>query len=63
MYDLDEPAKAMVEFKKADEFYGGRDTDLKAGIALAAAALADQATAMIRDQRMLRIGTEWSEAD
>ena len=63
MYDLDEPAKALVEFKKADEFYGGRDTDINAGIALAAAALGDEATAMTRYKRMIRIGAEWGEAE
>ena len=63
MYDLDEPARALVEFRKADEFYGGRDTDVNAGIALAAAALGDEATAMTRYKRMIRIGAEWGEAE
>ncbi len=63
MYDLDEPARAMVQFKKADEFYGGRDTDVNAGLALAAAAMGDEATAIARYSRMIRIGAEWGEAD
>jgi tetratricopeptide (TPR) repeat protein len=63
MYDLGEPATALEKFKKADEFYGGRDTDINAGIALAAAALGDQATAIKRYKRMIRIGEEWGEAD
>ena len=63
MYDLDEPAKAMVQFKKADEFYGGRDTDVNAGIALAAAAMGDEGTAIARYKRMIKIGAEWGEAD
>jgi Tfp pilus assembly protein PilF len=63
MYDLDEPAKAMVQFKKADEFYGGRDTDVNAGIALAAAAMGDEETAITRYKRMIKIDAEWGEAD
>src|SRR5262249_16948267 len=63
MYDLDEPAKAMEQFTKAHKFYGGRDTDINAGIALAAAAMRDETTAVNRYKRMIRIGEEWGEAD
>lgn len=63
MYDLDDPARALLQFKKADEFYGGRDTDVNAGIALAAAAGGDETTAIRCYKRMIRIGAEWGEAD
>jgi len=63
MYDLDEPAKAMAQFRKADQVYGGRDTDINAGIALAAAALGDEAIAITRYKRMIKIDDEWKEAD
>jgi hypothetical protein len=53
----------MVQFKKADEFYGGRDTDVNAGIALAAAAMGDEETAITRYKRMIKIDAEWGEAD
>src|SRR4051812_24421637 len=33
MYDLKDYAKAMEQFKKADAWYGGRDTDVNSGIA------------------------------
>ena len=63
MFDLDEPAKAMAQFKKADELYGGGDTDVNAGIALAAAAMGDEATAVARYKRLIKIGDEWGDAD
>jgi tetratricopeptide (TPR) repeat protein len=63
MYDLGESAKAMAQFEKADELCGGGDIDVNAGIALAAAAIGDKATAIARYQRLIKIDDEWGDPD
>jgi hypothetical protein len=63
LYNLNEPAKAMEQFKKADDLVGAADPDISAGICLCAAALGDQAAATARYQRMIKIASEWGEAD
>ncbi|PYK29596.1 MAG: hypothetical protein DME57_09825 [Verrucomicrobia bacterium] len=63
LYNLDEPAKALEQFKKADEFAGGSDPDINAGICLSAAATGDQSTATARYKRLIKIAAEWGEAD
>jgi tetratricopeptide (TPR) repeat protein len=63
LYNLNEPAKAMEQFKKADDLAGGADPDVNAGICLSAAATGDQPTATARYKRLIKIGAEWGEAD
>lgn len=63
LYNLNEPAKAMEQFKKADDLAGAADPDIGAGICLSAAALGDQKAAAARYQRLIKIGPEWGEAD
>lgn len=63
MYNLNDPAKAIEQFKKADELCGSADTDINAGMALAYAALGDQANSIKRYQRLIKIGNEWGEAE
>jgi WD40 repeat protein/Tfp pilus assembly protein PilF len=63
LYNLNEPAKAMEQFKKADDLAGGADPDIAAGICLCAAATGDQDTAAARYKRLIKIGAEWAEAD
>ncbi|MFL6585077.1 MAG: hypothetical protein ACJ8KU_11240 [Chthoniobacterales bacterium] len=63
LYNLNEPAKAMEQFKKADEFAGGSDPDINAGICLSAAATGDQPTATARYKRLIKVAAEWGEAD
>jgi WD40 repeat protein/tetratricopeptide (TPR) repeat protein len=63
LYALDEPAKALEQFKKADDLAGGADPDIGAGICLAAAATGDQTTANLRYRRLIKIAAEWGEAD
>ena len=63
MYNLNDPAKAIEQFKKADELCGGADTDVNSGMALALAALKDQAGSTARYQRLIKIGAQWGDAD
>jgi WD40 repeat protein/Flp pilus assembly protein TadD len=63
LYNLNEPAKAMEQFKKADDLAGGADPDINAGICLSAAATGDQPTATARYKRLIKIAAEWGEAD
>ncbi len=63
LYNMNEPARALEQFKKADELAGGSDPDINAGICLAAAATGDQATATARYRRLIKIAAEWGEAD
>jgi Tfp pilus assembly protein PilF len=63
LYNLNEPAKALEQFEKADEFAGGSDPDINAGICLSAAATGDQSTATSRYKRLIKIAAEWGEAD
>ncbi|HZE12959.1 MAG TPA: hypothetical protein VE086_04310, partial [Chthoniobacterales bacterium] len=63
LYNLNESAKAMVQFRKADELGGGADPDVNSGICLSAAATGDQSTATARYKRLIKIAAEWGEAD
>jgi len=63
LYNLDEPAKAMEQFKKADDLAGGADPDIGAGICLSAAATGDQSAATARYKRLIKIAAEWGDAD
>jgi len=63
LYNLNEAAKAMEQFKKADDLAGGADPDIAAGICLSAAATGDQAGATARYKRLIKVGAEWGEAD
>jgi len=63
MYDLKEYAKAMEQFKKADAWYGGRDTDVNSGIALSEMELGHQDAAVARYKRLIKIGAEWGDAE
>jgi WD40 repeat protein/tetratricopeptide (TPR) repeat protein len=63
MYDLKDYAKAMEQFKKADEWYGGRDTDVNSGIALTELELGHQDAAVARYKRLIKIGSEWGDAE
>jgi Tfp pilus assembly protein PilF len=63
LYNLNEPAKALEQFKKADEVAGGADPDINAGICLSASATGDQSTATDRYKRLIKIAAEWGEAD
>lgn len=63
MYDLKEYAKAMEQFKKADAWYGGRDTDVNSGIALSEMELGHEEAAVARYKRLIKIGAEWGDAE
>ena len=63
MYDLQDYARAIDQFKKADEIYGGRDTDVNAGIALTELELGHEPAAVARYQRLIKIGSEWGDAE
>ncbi|MFL6567935.1 MAG: hypothetical protein ACJ8LI_02110 [Chthoniobacterales bacterium] len=63
LYNLNEPAKAMEQFKKADDLAGGADPDIGAGICLCAAATGDQPSATARYRRLIKMAAEWGEAD
>ncbi|MFL6589548.1 MAG: hypothetical protein ACJ8M4_05190, partial [Chthoniobacterales bacterium] len=63
LYNLNEPAKAIEQFKKADDLAGGADPDINAGMCLSAAATGDQSTAAGRYKRLIKIAAEWGEAD
>lgn len=63
LYNLDEPAKALEQFKKADGLAGSADPDIGAGVCLADVALGNQAEATARYQRLIKIAAEWGEAD
>lgn len=63
MYNLNDPAKAIEQFKKAEELSGGADTDVNSGMALALAAMKDQAGSTARYKRLIKIGAEWGQAD
>ncbi|HSV63510.1 MAG TPA: tetratricopeptide repeat protein [Chthoniobacterales bacterium] len=63
LYDMKEYAKAMEQFKKADAWYGGRDTDVNSGIALTELELGHQEAAVARYKRLIKIGSEWGDAD
>jgi len=63
MYDLEDYARAIDQFKKADEIYGGRDTDVNAGIALTELELGHEPAAVARYQRLIKIGSEWGDAE
>ncbi len=63
LYNMNEPAKALEQFKKADELAGGSDPEINAGICLAAAATGDQATATTRYRRLVKVAAEWGKAD
>jgi tetratricopeptide (TPR) repeat protein len=63
MYNLNDSTKAIEQFKKADELCGSADTDINAGMALAYAALGDQADSIKRYRRLIKIGNEWGDAE
>jgi WD40 repeat protein/tetratricopeptide (TPR) repeat protein len=63
MYDLKEYVKAMEQFKKADAWYGGRDTDVNSGIALSELELGHQDAAIARYKRLIKIGPEWGDGE
>src|SRR4051812_6673250 len=63
MYDLEDYARAITQFNKADELYAGRDTDVNAGIALTELALGHEPAAVTRYQRLIKIGSEWGDAE
>jgi WD40 repeat protein/tetratricopeptide (TPR) repeat protein len=63
LYNLNEPAKAMEQFKRADDLAGGADPEINAGICLCAAATGDQSTATTRYKRLIKIAADWAEAD
>jgi tetratricopeptide (TPR) repeat protein len=61
LYNLEEPAKAMEQFKKADDIAGGADEDIGAGICLAAAAAGDERAAKARYQGLMKVTAQWSD--
>jgi WD40 repeat protein/tetratricopeptide (TPR) repeat protein len=63
LYDMKDYAKAMEQFKKADAWYGGRDTDVNSGIALTELELGHQDAAVARYKRLIKIGSEWGDAE
>ena len=63
LYNLSEPAKALEQFKKADDVAGGADSDINAGICLSAAATGDQSAANEHYKRLIKIAAEWGQAD
>jgi tetratricopeptide (TPR) repeat protein len=63
LYNLNEPAKAFEQFKKADDLAGGADQDIGAGLCLSAAGMGDTAAAATRYKRLIKISAEWGDAD
>lgn len=62
LYNLNEPAKAFEQFKKADDLAGSADQDIGAGLCLAAAGMGDNAAATTRYKRLIKIDADWGEA-
>lgn len=63
LYNLGVPAKALEQFRKGNELSGGGDQDIAAGLCLAAAATGDEPTAIAQYRRLVKLATEWAEAD